>query len=663
MNMTRRILAAVLICVCASLGIVEARGVSGSPAAKPTEVSNTLAKLPLSFEPNYGQSGCEVKFQSRAPGYLLQLTATEMRMIVRGSSPDPRGPKAPAREATSSEGSAVAHALRFTWLGANARAETSTEAALPGTVNYLKGSDSSKWRTSIPTFERVRYQEMYPGIDLLYYGNGRQLEYDLIVAPGADPDVIRLSIEGAETVLTKTGDLDLILSDGRTLQLRAPVLYQERGGEKLPIEGKYRLAHRQGRSEIAFDIAAYDPALPLVIDPLVYSTFLGGSGGDSGYAIAVNAANEAFVTGYTRDDVIDFPTTAGAFDTTHNGVVRDGFLTRLTTDGITSAALAVDGNGVLEAGEIAALTPSWRNDSGVTLNIVGNLSSFTGPGTSVYTIVDGAGSYGSVAPGDTAAASDNYSVSVSVPATRPSVHWDATFVETPSTTPPVAVSAKIWTLHVGNSFTDVATSYPFYRQIETLLHNNVTLGCGDGTQYCKDNPTPRISMAVFIARAELGSDAAVPVSGMIGANSYICSVGGNSLYTDVAPTNQFCKHVHYIASQNITSGCTPTTFCPAQNVTRIQTAIFLARALAGSDGAVPVAYSDPVTLRSYDLPNNSRAFTDLVNNTFEKHANYLWARGITDGCTGTTFCPSNLLTRGQMAKFLVGTYNMLLYKP
>ncbi len=163
-------------------------------------------------------------------------------------------------------------------------------------------------------------------------GNGRVLEYDLIVAPGADPARIGFAIEGARPSLTEHGDLTLALDDGRRLTLQAPLIYQERDHERAPIKGRYLLARNDSTAEISFAIADYDPTLPLVIDPLVYSTFLGGGGIDYGTGIAVNAANEAFVTGYTTDAVTDFPTTAGAYDPAHNGNY-DAFVTKLNAAG------------------------------------------------------------------------------------------------------------------------------------------------------------------------------------------------------------------------------------------------------------------------------------------------------------------------------------------
>ena len=321
--------------------------------AKRGRMTNTLANLPLAFEPNYGQASRDVRFLSRAPGYLLQLTPTEVRTIIKG----------PVK----------AHALRFAWLGADPEARATPESVLPGKVNYFKGSDPAKWHTSIQTYARVRYDAIYRGIDLVYYGTGRQLEYDLVVAPHADPGLPRLAIEGAEVDLTEHGDLNLTLSDGRILALASPVAYQERHGKRLPIKAGYRLTNMEGRAEVSFHVASYDHNLPLIIDPLVYSTFLGGSDDDEGHAIAVNAAGEAFVTGSTLDAATDFPTTAGAFAVTHGGGI-DVFVTRVNAAGSSLIYSTFLGGNGSDVGNGIAVNAA--NEAFVTGSTIGSVTFF-----------------------------------------------------------------------------------------------------------------------------------------------------------------------------------------------------------------------------------------------------------------------------------------------
>jgi hypothetical protein len=306
----------------------------GDQMTSGTPTLTRVAELSLAFEPNRGQSAADVQFLARAPGYLLQLSAAEVRMIFPSAPAQPvRARSAPAAAVSGPSPAAlprVAEVLTLTWLNSNQRAAAAPEAALPGVVNYLKGRDPTAWHTNIPTYARVRYEAIYPGIDVVYYGNGRQLEYDLVVAPHTDPGRARLALAGAGVSLTNGGDLALALGDGRVVHLRAPVAYQDRDGRHVPVDAAFRLSASETGAEVSFDLAAYDPALPLVIDPLVYSTFLGGGSDDTATAIAVNAAGEAFVTGYTLS--ADFPATAGAFDTGPNGIL-DAFVTRMNSAG------------------------------------------------------------------------------------------------------------------------------------------------------------------------------------------------------------------------------------------------------------------------------------------------------------------------------------------
>jgi hypothetical protein len=167
---------------------------------------------------------------------------------------------------------------------------------LPGKANYFIGSDPAKWRTNIPTYAKVHYRDVYLGIDLLYYGNQRQLEYDFVVAPGADPKKIVLGFEGADKLeIDAQGDLVLHTADGQIRQ-KKPLIYQEVDGVRTEIEGSYIL---KGANRFGFTVAAYDVNRPLIIDPVVlsYSTYLGGSGVDQGHGIAVDASGSAYVVG------------------------------------------------------------------------------------------------------------------------------------------------------------------------------------------------------------------------------------------------------------------------------------------------------------------------------------------------------------------------------
>ena len=200
---------------------------------------------------------------------------------------------------------------------------------MPGKTNYFIGNDPSKWRKDVPTYAKVKYEAVYPGVDVVYYGaQGRELEYDFIVAPGADPKAIKLSFEGADKLeMNEQGDLVLRLA-GKPIHLRKPVVYQEKNGVRQEIASNYAPA---GAREVGIDIAAYDASRPLVIDPvLAYSTYLGGSGQDAGLEIAVNAHGSAFVTGLTTS--LDFPP-APAAPRLGPGGGYDAFVVKLNAAG------------------------------------------------------------------------------------------------------------------------------------------------------------------------------------------------------------------------------------------------------------------------------------------------------------------------------------------
>jgi hypothetical protein len=230
---------------------------------------------------------------------------------------------------------------------------------------------------------------------------------------------------------------------------------------------------------------------------------------------------------------------------------------------------------------------------------------------------------------------------------------------------------QLWTLHVGDSFTDVPRSEPFYKKIETMLHFGITAGC-DTALYCPNDAVPRDQMAIFIAKALAGGGEYVPTTGNLRGipfgSTYNCAPGGNSLFVDVAPTDSFCRHVHYLASRNVTLGCGNFKYCPSPVVTRDAMASFIAKAVAATGGgdAVPLTYSDPGTGRSYSCAAGSPNlhFTDVpVSNAFCKHIHYLWAKGIVDGCTPTKYCPGSQVPRDVMAKFIANGFGLQLYGP
>jgi hypothetical protein len=258
------------------------------------------AQLPLTFERNQGQTDPQVKFVTRGEGYSAFLTAGGITLSLRPAN------AAPAQEAGSLSPKTATTILKFKLIGAAPNPAVVGEDLQPGRVNYFIGRDPAKWQRNVPTYAQVRYKNVYPGIDLVYYGNHRQLEYDFAIAPGADPGLVQFEIQGASQIrIDATGDLVLGTTRG-TLHFRTPVIYQESSGARIPVKGAYVLS---GSSRVAFHLAHHDSGKPLVIDPvLVYSTYLGGSGNDQPVGIAVDKTGSVYLAGST--DSADFPLAA-----------------------------------------------------------------------------------------------------------------------------------------------------------------------------------------------------------------------------------------------------------------------------------------------------------------------------------------------------------------
>ncbi len=285
------------------------------------QVSNSYGKLPLHFETNAGQADPRVKFLSRGNGYMLFLTSTEI--VVRIQKPKVRQPETRSDKikkhgvsARTSDSEETPTVIRMKLQGANADTKIVGIDELRGRSNYFSGNDPVKWRTRVPHYAKVTYKEVYPGVDLVFYGNQRQLEFDFVVAPGANPEAINFLLEGADkTEFDNSGRLVLSTGHG-PIQLGKPLMYQETNGVKQEIEGRYVLNSKpQSKDEnsksFSFDVAAYDRTKPLIIDPILYyATYLGGTGFDSAYSIAVDSIGNAYVTGVTNSP--DFPAANGA---------------------------------------------------------------------------------------------------------------------------------------------------------------------------------------------------------------------------------------------------------------------------------------------------------------------------------------------------------------
>ena len=341
-----------------------------------------------------------------------------------------------------------------------------------------------------------------------------------------------------------------------------------------------------------------------------------------------------FSTGNGLQSVNGGASYATTIDTPPGNGLPQGIPFILEATQIEAAALSVDsgGNGVLQPNEAAVtMAPSWRNPNAVAVNsVTGALSNFTGPAGPTYTIDDGTGAYGTIAASATQACTDCYAVTVTS-ATRPAVHWDAVVTETTN----IGGSTKDWTLHVGNSFTDV-TGGPFFRFIETLLHRGVTGGC-TATTYCPSASTTREQMAVFVLISKEGPAYTPPAC-----------VAGAEQFADVPASSPFCKWIEELFDRGVVAGCGGSNYCPGNPVTREQMAVFVLRTL---DPALSPPACAPPNLFA-DVPETSpfcRWIEELAN------------RSVVTGCGGGNYCPVASVTREQMGVFLAATFSLTLY--
>ena len=283
---------------------------------KPAAVSAGYGKLPLSFEANQGQSAAAVKFMARGNGYSLFLTdSAAVLSMSKGSlahaRPTSEKPDAGHSSNPGFQTPGVGHpdligtdVMRMELVGSTKSAPISGTDRLEGIANYFIGNDPGNWHANVPTYGRVKYSGVYPGIDLIYYGNQRQLEYDFVVAPSADAKLARLRFSGIERLrLSAHGDLIVIAANGK-VTFQKPVVYQVVDGERVGVDGRFAL---MAKNEVGFALGKYDRRRELVIDPVLsYSTYLGGAGSDVANAIAVDKSGDAYVTGYTMSTA--FPT-------------------------------------------------------------------------------------------------------------------------------------------------------------------------------------------------------------------------------------------------------------------------------------------------------------------------------------------------------------------
>lgn len=267
--------------------------------------SAAYGQLALSFEPNRGQAPAQVDYVARGSGYSISLTPTQALLALAQT------------QASGSSTSSSSDVLMMQLVGANASASGMALDKLPGVSNYVVGNNPSQWVLNIPTYAAVQFQNVYPGINVVYHGSQNLLEYDFVVSRGANPGTIRLAVSGAASMsLDGAGNLVLHTAGGDLVE-QAPVVYQEVNGVRQTVAGRYVI---ENNGQLGFAIGSYNASLPLTIDPVLsYSTYLGGSDADQGNAIAVDSAGEAYITGFTTST--DFPTANAVQPHNHNAFV------------------------------------------------------------------------------------------------------------------------------------------------------------------------------------------------------------------------------------------------------------------------------------------------------------------------------------------------------
>lgn len=393
-------------------------------APQRSRIQASYAALPLAFEQNQGQIDPQVKYLARGNGYTLFLTANDAVFSLHSPS---------------SAASSSAAVVRMHLVGGNASAKVEGASPMPGTANYFLGNDPSTWRSGVTRFARVSYQNVYPGVSMAFHGAQRETEFDFVVAPGADPTPIGWQITGNQGMKTDASGNLIIASTVGDVLLHKPVAYQEENGTRQPVVAKFAL---KAPNEVSFTLGNYDRSRELVIDPsvsyatylgglgqddglgiafdssgnayvtgetastnfpntgstvlrgisdafvtkistdgssLVYSTYVGGSGTESGNSIAVDAAGDAFVAGGTTSG--DFPTSAGAFQTTLKGGVENAFVFELNPTGSTLTYSSYLG-GTGATGDLALGIAAFTSSGSTFVYVVGTTSSADFPAKS-----------------------------------------------------------------------------------------------------------------------------------------------------------------------------------------------------------------------------------------------------------------------------------------
>lgn len=349
---------ALILSPAVSAATVHAAAVPTFPTTHTSQKTDSAFGVqPLRFEPNVGQSGSGVRFIAHTPSATLLFGQGEVGMLFKS-----------AQKSTYIARSQPSGSARLQFFGANTAATLLGGTQLPGYSNYIAGTNSSSAHTGVPAYATFTYKDLYTGVDLEYANAGGNLKGTYTVAPTADPAVIQWSYSRAEKMaLDAQGNLQITLNPGGpTLTEAAPVAWQENSGKRTPVAASYRL---NAEGMVSFNVGAYNHSLPLTLDPVIYSSYLGGGDFDQANAVATDSTGNIYMAGTTQS-AFDFPTTPGAYQTTLYGT-SDVFVAKLDSTGHPIYTTFIGGNGSESATGIAV-------DSGGNAYITG-LTNAQGP--------------------------------------------------------------------------------------------------------------------------------------------------------------------------------------------------------------------------------------------------------------------------------------------
>ncbi len=320
------------------------------------QVRASLDALPLAFEANQGQTDPQVKYTARGNGYSVFLTASDTVFAISSAKhSEARPSRIPGTHSQPQMTEKVqSAAIDMRLVGGNLKPEIVAGNEVPGVINYYAGSDPKNWHTGVKQYSSVSYREVYPGVNMVFHGAQRQLEFDFVVSPGADPKTIGLGFKGAQKLSTDASGNLVLASSAGDVVLHKPVAYQEKDGKREIVAAAFQV---KSGNDVGLNLGDYDHGQELVIDPsLSYSTYLGGTAEDDAYAIAIDGSGNAYVTGQTKST--NFPTVTGAYHATNSGSF-DIFVSKIAANGSSLVystyiggsgddsgnAIAVDGSG------------------------------------------------------------------------------------------------------------------------------------------------------------------------------------------------------------------------------------------------------------------------------------------------------------------------------